>query len=296
VRAHRNDDGTIELDDILAVKGLHDDITPDMVLAPITDENKTEATLEKSHSAQVARAQVQADAEAAARAAPIDETDSDNLEIDIEGIVAIYHKVEVTGAKLKDVWPVLEAADVYLNQVAIVQRNDPNGCWFVFLRQLQAEESANILIAANFTVETYAVNDAGERLAPKGIQVVDELREDEQHPRPWNFRSREIGKMKVGEKRENLKTYQPKEFCFVGNYEGAVHGTVMYITPIAYFKEKGKMWEKPLNISHLLPRDLEEVAPGIYRTKSRDWNNLSFDMAQRGFRENLLLQLHLNSQ
>ena len=226
---------------------------------------------------------------------PVSEID-DELVIDLGGIIAIYHKVEVTGAKLEDINPCLVAADFDIEESAVVKRNSSTGCWFALMRQYQAEQVGKALEEAGFDVEVYAVNDAGERLVPKGVQIVTEEIEGEQQPRPWNYRSKEIGKMKAAEKRENIKTMSPKEFIFVGNYENAQKGTIIYITPRLYFNEHGKMWPKPLNIEHLLPADIKELAPGVYRTHSRDWNKVSYDLNARGFKEQIGLQIWLNNQ
>lgn len=297
IKAYRGDDGEIEIDTVLAVKGLHEPREGEQDYKELKkaahDPNKIAATLansianqEASDKAAEEARQIKASVEA--------ETDSEDLEVDICGHVAIYHKVEVSGSKLADIRELLMAEEIDLNHTAIVQRNNSVGCWFAFIRQIQAEEAANVLTAAGFTVETYAVNDAGERLAPKGVMVVDTTTQGEEYPRPWNFRAKEIRKMKADEKKANLKTVKPDEFIFCGNYEGAVQGTVIYITPRSYFKEHNKMWEGSLEINHLLPMDFSEVSPGVYRSKSRDWNHISFDLNSRGFKENLMLQIALN--
>jgi len=297
IKASRDDDGNIEIDSVLAVKGLH---TPregeeDAKKAP-HDPNKPAATLAGSIAKQnnplLKELQGAFDA---LTAEPDPDADSEDLEVDTKGMVAIYHKVEVTGSKLADIRPLLLAEEIDLAHTAVVQRNNAAGCWFTFMRQIQAEEATKVLTTAGLTVETYAVNDAGERLAPKGIQVVDQEREGEEHPRPWNIRAKEIRKMKKAEKEANRKTIKQGEFIFCGNYEGAVHGTIIYITPKSYFKETGKMWDQPLDIQHLLPLDFKEIGPGLYRSNARDWNHISFDLNSKGFKENLMLQIALNA-
>ena len=297
IKAYRGDDGELEIDTVLAVKGLHDAREDEQDYKELKkaphDPNRQAATLANSDAAK--EASDKADEEARqSKALAEAEADSEDLEVDMRGHIAIYHKVDVDGSKLSDIRDLLMDEEIDLNHTAIVQRNNSIGCWFAFIRQIQAEEAAKVLVSAGFTVETYAVNDAGERLAPKGIQVVDTTAEGEEHPRPWNFRAKEIRKMKADEKKANLKTVKPPEFIFCGNYEGAVHGTIIYITPRSYFKEHNKMWEDSLEINHLLPLDFSEVSPGVYRSKSRDWNHISFDLNSRGFKENLMLQIALN--
>jgi hypothetical protein len=302
VKGYRNEDGEVEIDSVIAVKGLHDprpgERDYDELKAAPHDPNRKAATLADSIAKKPSLVDaLQSIFDAKTKAdQDIADVDSEEIDVDVNGVIAIYHKVEVIGAKLATIRGLLleSDAEIDLNHTAIVQRNNAAGCWFAFIRQIQAEESAKVLADSGFTVETYAVNDAGERLAPKGIQVIDQKVEGEEHPRPWNFRSKEIRKMTAAERRANDKTVKPGEFIFCGNYEGAVQGTVIYITPKSYFKEKGVMWDKPLNIEKLLPLDFSEVAPGIYRSKSRDWNHISFDLNSRGFKENLMLQIALN--
>jgi hypothetical protein len=301
IKASRNEDGSIEIDNVLAVKGLHEaregeQDYKELKKAP-HDPNRPGATLANSDAAAAANGpSLIDDLNRILTNKGIDAlVDDENLEIDTKGHVAIYHKVEVTGAKLLDVFEPLLAAEIDLNHTAIVQRNNAQGCWFSFIRQLQAEEAATVLTTAGFTVETYAVNDAGERLVPKGVQVVDQSAVGDEHPRLWNFRAKEIRKMNAADKKANEKTIKPDEFLFCGNYEGAVLGTIIYVVPRSYFKEHNQMWDKPLNIAHILPMDFKEISPGIYRSNSRDWNHISFDMNSRGFKENLMLQIALNN-
>jgi hypothetical protein len=301
IKAVRDDDGNIEIDTVLAVKGLYEpregegDTYEDRMKVP-HDPNKPGATLANSiaNASNPLLDELRGAFEDLSKE-PDADADDENLEVDTKGVIAIYHKVEVTGSKLAEVRALLLTNEIDLNHTAIVQRNNAVGCWFTFIRQMQAEETVAFLVAAGMTVETYAVNDAGERLVPKGVQVVDADREGEEHPRVWNFRAKEIRKMKKAEKDANRKTIKPGEFIFCGNYEGAVHGTIIYVTPKSYFKEHGKMWDQPLDIQHLLPMDFKEIGPGLYRSNARDWNHISFDMNSRGFKENLMLQIALNA-
>ncbi len=44
----------------------------------------------------------------------------------------------------------------------------------------------------------------------------------------------------------------------------------------------------------MLPPDLEEIAPGYFRCKNREWVTVSHDLARRGFKESVLLQVAVN--
>ncbi len=137
------------------------------------------------------------------------------------------------------------------------------------------------------------VNDKGERLVPKGVQIVEQ-NEEVFPPRPWNDHAAEIAAMTEEERAKNWKTVKAKEFIYCGQYRGAQDGTIIYIAPRSYFKETGEMFPEPLNIGHLLPGDIKEKAPGIYVTTSRDWLNVSNHLTHIGMRENLALQLYIN--
>ena len=220
------------------------------------------------------------------------ELDSDDDTIDLDGHIAVYHRLDVENAKKTEIQPILEDAGANV----IVSRNFSGGCWFAFLTQAQAEKYGKIVEDAGFIIEIYAVNDAGKRMVPKGVEMVDPnaALDEIAPPRPWNDRAKEITAMAKDEKAANWKTVVGKEFYITGNYSLAL-GTIIYITPKSYFDAKGQFWGKSLNIDHLLPVDFKEVSPGKYASKSRDWNHISYEMARRGFRENMMLQIYLNN-
>jgi hypothetical protein len=143
---------------------------------------------------------------------------------------------------------------------------------------------------AGAAIEVYGVNDKGERLVPKGVEIVEEVEEAEP-PRPWNDRAAEWDAMDEAAKKA-IKI-KGEEFLFCGNYRGASDGCIVYITPRKYFAEHGEMWEGTLPIK--LADDLKRRAPGIYQTKSRDWINLCNDLTARGMTESLGLQLYINA-
>lgn len=218
---------------------------------------------------------------------------STDMSIDVDGDIAIYYKVDIDGWRISKVEDAV--ADSFDLDTATAYRNSPDGCWAAFPRQMQAERFAAVLTSAGIKSKVYAVNDEGVRLAPEGVEVVDTKRTVELPPRRWNARSAEIETMTDDEKKENLKSVRANEFLFCGKYHGPARGVIMTITPASYFVENGELWDGSLEeIKHLLPLDIEEIEPGLYQTKSRDWNNVSFDMAKRGFVESMKLQMHVN--
>lgn len=273
-------DGRIQVDSAIGVKGLHD--KPKVASSRSLDDILAGVTGGDQSALDAAKASVTADA------------DSEDVTVDPQGMVAIFYKLELDGKKLSDVRAAASAANFDMD-LAVVARNSPTGSWVAFARQLQAEELEGILSAAGLPVKNYAVNDIGERLVPEGVEVVDVSQPKAEKPRPWNWMANKIAAMSEEERKENDGSVSTSEFIFCGNYEGADQGTIIYITPRSYFSEKGEMWGEPLNIEAILPRDFVEVSPGIYRSMSRDWNHISFDLASRGMKENLSLQIYLNS-
>lgn len=221
--------------------------------------------------------------------------DDDTIEIDTCGPIAIYYRMDILNVKMSAIIPILEENESSF----VISKNISKGCWFAFITQHQAERAGAAIEAAGYTIEVYAVNDAGERLIPKGVQGVELVDpnaaiDDVELPRPWNDRSKEISVMTKAEKLENWKTVHPNEFFITGVYTIAT-GTVVHITPKSYFNKKNRFWGKSLNIDHLLPDDLKEVSPGTYVSKSRDWNHVSYAMARLGYSENMMLQVYLNN-
>lgn len=255
IRTRVNPDGSVEIDHAIGVKGLY-------------DKPKENAAIEEEISTDMA--------------------------IDVDGDIAIYYKVDIAGIRISKVEEAI--GDAFDLDTATAYRNSPDGCWAAFPRQMQAERFSAVLTTVGIKSKIYGVNDAGERLAPEGVEVVDTLRKTETPPRRWNDRAGELETMTDEQKAENLKTIRANEFLFCGKYHGPVRGVVLTITPASYFAENGELWEGGSldEIKHLLPLDIEEVEPGLYQTKARDWNNVSFDMAKRGFVESMKLQMHLN--
>lgn len=222
--------------------------------------------------------------------------------IDPDGPVAIYFRVDLAPT------PFIEDEEMFVSALRDAKCEDkiaargatPDGWWVAFAREFDAEQFCKDIdgIFAHLTqpYEMYGVNDKGERLVPKGAAtVIDPARLKGEEPRPWNDRASELDAMDEEARAANRKGMKGEEFIFCGSYQGAQHGCVINVTPKSWFERHGTMWEGPLDIAHLLPQDMKEVAPGLYATKSRDWNNLSHDLARRGFKENLFFQLYLNS-
>jgi hypothetical protein len=146
-------------------------------------------------------------------------------------------------------------------------------------------EIDNVLAVKGLHDES-VVEDPDAPNLPDGIETVIEDQIDyAAMARPWNGNATEDWKTEV----------TGDEFLMAGTYNTRT-GTYVAITPKAYFAAHGAMFDGPLDIGHLLPVDVEEIAPGEYRSMSRDWNHVGFDLARRGFTENWYLQLWLNNQ
>jgi len=237
-----------------------------------------------------------------ARVADFVRNDGLAQEIEPGGMIAIYHRLDVAGGDLESALAVLDralAADgkTVANYVA-ARGQFLSFCWLAFVTKLAAEKIEGLLKAdpafANVETEVYGVNDRGERLVPKGIQIVEDEVEPTL-PRPWNERAGEIAGMDEAALKANTKSLKGKEFIFCGSYRGAQDGCVFYITPRSYFSESGEMWEQELDLSRFrLPSDIRQEQPGVFRTRSRDWLTLNHILVSVGMIESLGLQLYIN--
>lgn len=228
----------------------------------------------------------------------------DNIAIANDGFVSVYFKVEVVGAKLADVIPVLEAEDFPMKS-ACEQRDHKAGCWLAFVRERSASEAVEILTGqkdesfvakpAGSSASLYGVNEMGERLAPEEIEIVDTGKVDETPIRPWNYRKVNWDDLTDEEKAENRKEWSGKEFILVCEYDRNT-GCKVFIQPKSYFYDNKALYPEELDLSHLLPADLKSVGDNWYETKSRDDNKLMFELCvQRKFIDDWMLRLYLNN-
>ena len=181
-------------------------------------------------------------------------------------------------------------------------RTDDVGSYFVcaverFAKQIQKklEENHSMVIS-----EIYGIDVHGDRIIPKGTQgvsVVDQNEEEEIGPRPWNAEAPLLAHLTDEEREENEKAINAKEFIFSGSWNHENRITTIYIQPKEYFKEWKDFWnDESLPIGHLLPEHLKEVEPGVYETKSQNYNDMTFELCKRGFEESNALRLWLNNQ
>lgn len=258
VRVTVDADGTVEIDNVLAVKGLYD-----------ADDAEDEIP------------------------------DNDDLSIDPEGKIAIYFKVDVKGAKLSEIEPVLLAAAHRID--GLVQRNSSTGCWIAFVRKVDAVKAVETLTAAGFEATEYGVDDHGERLVAEGVEgvsVVDTSAPKNYGPRIWNDRAAEIAAI-VGEDdlKKHNRSFKGEEFLFCAEYGRVGMGTVVHIVPKEYFDKHGKMFPENLNIGHVMPDDFKEIEPGVFKTMGRNLHVTVAELAhRRGFIESMRLQLFLNNE
>lgn len=213
--------------------------------------------------------------------------------------IAMFYKLEFVGTHVADLEAVLGTNEVWAT--VHEKRDTGDDCWFAFVRHKHGLAFENAATEAGFKIgeHPYGVKPDGDRLVEKsvkGVTVVDTGEKREIGPRPWNDRAAELEAMTEEERAEEWKNCKGDEFIFCGTYEGAAMGTIVYITPKSYFEEHGVMFDKPLEIDHLLERDLKEIDPGgTYKTMSRDWNSLSYALSKKGMVENMYLQLYLNT-
>jgi hypothetical protein len=328
----RNADGTISIDKVLATKGVYEDNdrdrreaekrvvgrgapaggkgTPNKKASGRSIEDIVGGVLNPEEGA---RLQAQADRAVGAEdedvisirdlmaqmREPILDENGVDMTISESDDIPMFYKLEFVGAHVADLEAVLDTNEVWGNVHA--SRDTGDDCWFAFVRHKHGLAFENAATEAGFKIaeHPFGVKPDGDRLVEKsvkGVTVVDTGEKREIGPRPWNARAAELEKMTEEERAEEWKNCKGDEFIFCGTYEGAAMGTIVYITPKSYFEEHGVMFDQPLNIDHLIERDVKEITPGgIYRTLSRDWNSLSFALSKKGMVENMYLQLYLNT-
>jgi len=287
IRISRDVNGKASIDNILAVKGLHKD----------TDKEIEEGiAIAKTRNNEKSIADKQGNGLIIPQPSEIhqndDDADNEDLTIEPNSIIAIFFKVEVIGAKLSDIRPILLAENIDLSN-ATVQRNNAQGCWFAVHRKSHAEKAVEVLQKNGFVVSEFGVNDMGEMLAPKGISVVDVKSIDNGLPRPWNENADVYNNLSEEEKNENRKKWKAREFYFCSGGYSIEKGCFAYFVPKKWFDEHECLFPESLNIEHLLPHDLKEIEPGLYNTKSRNRDSLITDL-QRKFTENLMLNMYVN--
>jgi hypothetical protein len=327
IETTRNADGTISIDKVLASKGTYEDNdkdrkdaekrvrggapaagTPaekasgrsieDIIGGVLNPQAAPEPEPDPVHGNMSIQDLMEQMANSAPREPLVDDNGID-MTISESDDIAMFYKLEFVGAHVSDLEAVLGTNEVW--ETVHEKRDTGDDCWFAFVRHKQGLAFENAATDAGFKIaeHPYGVKPDGDRLVEKsvkGVTVVDTGEKREIGPRPWNARAAELEAMTEEERAEEWKNCKGDEFIFSGTYEGAAAGTIVYITPKSYFEEHGVMFDQPLNIDHLIERDLKEITPGgVYRTMSRDWNSLSFALSKKGMVENMYLQLYLNT-
>lgn len=227
----------------------------------------------------------------------------DDRPLDAPSMVAVIFRLD-TNLPLTDAMEVLRNEGINVGSWTMRRgvRVDETGSYFVcaierFAKQILAKlEEHHSMIDS----EIYGINVYGDRIVPKGSQgvtVVDENEEEEIGPRPWNAEASLLPHLSDEEREENEKAIRAKEFVFSGSWNHEKRLTTIYIQPKEYFLQWKDFWnDESLPIKHLLPDHLKEVEPGVYETKSLNYNDLTFDLCKRGFEESNALRLWLNNQ
>lgn len=224
------------------------------------------------------------------------DANGDNIAIANDGLVSVYFKVEVEGAKLDTVMPFLEGKEFPLRAI-YESRDHTAGCWLASVREASSSDAYELLIEGGFKATFYGCDQNGEALAPAEIEIVDTEATEETPIRPWNDRRRAWDRLTDEEKAENRKTWKGAEFVITGEYDQRT-GCSVLITPRSYFYEHNALYPEPLDLKHILPDDLKLIDDdGWYNTKSRGENVLMTDLCvRRGFIDDWTLRLFLNQQ
>jgi hypothetical protein len=218
------------------------------------------------------------------------------------GVVRIYHRLDVAGIDLTGVVALLRRASAVqqtdlLASIVAARGQLADRCWLACATQTGAQTLAGRITAepafGDAVVEVYAVNDRGERMVPKGIEVVADAAPVEP-ARPWNDGADRWAALDDVARHAKDMRIRGGEFLFCGSYLGAADGCIVHVTPRSHFNRTHVLWEAPLDAA-LLPPDLKRIGPATYRTRSRDWISLNQELSGRGMQESLGLQLYVNS-
>lgn len=231
---------------------------------------------------------------------------SDNPDPTISDEPGVFHKVVIPGRKLRDVVAVLVDTSVNpINTARVVMAgsaalstkavggygNASGGCWLAYGAEVKANHAERLLRREKIACTVCPVNADGSPANPVASPVPD----PDPGPRPWNSRAGELAAMDEDALHANRNEYAPSEFLFCGKSETGTGDAIVHITPRSYFLEHGAMWDQPLGIAHMLPPDLTEIAPGVYRSRSRKWTFVSLELNRAGFRESVRLKMYLNT-
>lgn len=210
-----------------------------------------------------------------------------------------YFKTEVVGADVERVKDIVADAGVRYRGSVYKAGNIKNGSWTVCITLRLAQKIEDALREAGLEVETFQVNHRGERLVAKvaGVKPMDRNAVAEIGPRPWNDRAAEWNAMSDEDKEKDRKTWKGSEFLMTGT-EFHAAGLVVWITPESYFRQHKAQFPERIDISHLLPSYMEEVAPWTFKCKDeqKDWNTVSFAIENKAqFKDSTLFAIYINT-
>lgn len=220
------------------------------------------------------------------------------------GPFAMFFRLDLKDMNIEDALAALTSNGIKLESTLVGRGETLEGAWLGCTVERLAQKVEGVIKSVHPNVETeiYAVNPQGERIAPRGVHVVDPNSVKEVGPRPWNDRADEWHAMTDEEKSEEIKRGSTDEFIFTGSYEEG-QGSQIFITPASYFEANGEMWEGDLHpwIELRLPNDVkktnirgEDLGNGVYRSVL-DYDHLTYNMCQRGFKESMKMRLWLNA-
>lgn len=212
-------------------------------------------------------------------------------------LIALYHRLDVSAMALADLVTLIRHANAaqqsdLLTRIVAARGQLADWCWLACATKAGAETLAGLLPPGT-DFEIYGVNDRGERLVPKGVEIVEAVATAEP-PRPWNDKAAIWAALDDAARNAKDMRLRGDELIFCGSYRGAAEGCIVHITPRRYFNRTNTLWDGVLEAA-LLPPDLKSIGPAVYCSRSRDWTSLNQDLSQRGMTESLGLQLYINT-
>lgn len=214
-----------------------------------------------------------------------------------DALVGTYFRVDALDRQIAQVNPLVVAARG--GKLPYRARDlEDGGSWHAYIRRADAEKTVEILTEAGAKAELAEVDHLGERIVEEGAgaEVVDRDAAFVEPPAPWNEQRDEFYALSEEEQVKAMHKLLPFLLYSMRDY-GYPHRIIVHITPRTYFQKHDKLWEGELPLEKILPDNFEKFGEkvGVYQVKSLDMNTTDFLLGNKaGMRESLMLRAHLN--
>lgn len=177
---------------------------------------------------------------------------------------------------------------------------EAGGSWHAYIRRADAEKTVELLIEAGAKAELNEVDNLGVRIIEEGTEdaiVLDRDAKFVEPPAPWNDRREEFYALDEEGQKKAFQKLLPFLLYSLRDY-GHPHRVIAHITPKTYFNEHDRLWDGELPLDDVLPDNFVKFGDkvGVYQIKSLDLNTTDFILGNKAkMKESLMLRAHLNS-